>query len=80
MRVPRWLIVTAAVIMALPFGWGLGLALAELAVGRDVGVLPALTIPFAVAGSIAFAVMPAATPVMRLLIMTAGAVLFLIVT
>jgi hypothetical protein len=33
MRVPSWLIVTAAVIMAVPFSWGLGVVLARLAVG-----------------------------------------------
>jgi hypothetical protein len=78
MRVPSWVIVTAAVIMAVPFGWGLGVVLAMLAVGRDVGVLPAGIIPFAIAGSIWFARSSAIPPLVRLATLAAGTVLFLI--
>lgn len=78
MRVPSRLIVGTAVIMALPFGWGLGVVLPELAIGRDVGVLPALTIPFGVIGSVVFALSSIATPLMRLSILATGTVLFLI--
>jgi len=78
MRVPAWVIVAAAVIMAVPFGWGLGVVAAMLAVGRDVGVLPAVTIPVAVAGAIVFALSSASTPLVRLGILTAGTALFLV--
>jgi hypothetical protein len=78
MRVPSWLIVIAAVIMALPFGWGLGVAAAELALGPNFGQLPALTVPVAIVGSIVFALTPAISPSARLAIMTAGTALFLI--
>ena len=77
MRIPSWLVVTAAVIMAVPFGWALGVTFAGLVVGRDVGVLPALTIPVAVIGSIVFALSSAVTPPIRLLVLTAGTILFL---
>jgi len=79
MRIPSWLVVTAAVVMALPCGWGLGVVAAEAAVGRDVGVLPALTIPIAVIGLAAFALSPVATPPIRLAILTAGTVLLLLI-
>jgi hypothetical protein len=78
MRVPSWVVVTAAVIMAVPFGWGLGVVIAMLAVGRDVGVLPAAIIPFAIVGSIWFALSSVTTPLIRLAALTAGTVLFLI--
>jgi hypothetical protein len=78
MRIPSWLIVTAAVLMALPFGWGLGVAIAELAVGPNFGQLPALTVPVSIVGSIVFAVTPVVSPRMRLAIMTAGTLLFVI--
>lgn len=79
MRVPSWLIVTLAVIVAIPFGWGLGVLAAQLAVGRDVGVLPVVTIPVAVIGAIVFAVSSVTTPLIRLGIMAAGLALFFIV-
>lgn len=78
MRVPSWVIVTAAVIMAVPFGWGLGVVAAMLIVGRDVGVLPAATIPITVIGSIVFALSSASTPLIRLGVLTGGTVLFLV--
>lgn len=77
MRVPSWLVVTAAAIMAVPFGWGLGVVLARLVTGPDVGVLPAAIIPFTVIGSIVFALSSMTTPPIRLATMTAGVVLFL---
>jgi hypothetical protein len=57
---------------------GLGVAAAMLAVGRDVGVLPAVTIPVAVVGAIVFALSSATPPLVRLAVFTAGTVLFLI--
>lgn len=79
MRVPSWLIVAAAVVMAIPCGWGLGVMAAELAVGRDVGVLPVVMIPVGVIGAIVFAVSSVATPLIRLVLLAAGTGLFLIV-
>ena len=78
MRVPSWLIVALAVVMAIPCGWGLGVIAAELAVGRDVGVLPAATIPFGIVAAIVFAVSSVATPLTRLAVLTAATALFLI--
>jgi len=43
MRVPSWILVTAAVVVAFPFGWGLGVLVAYLIAGKSFGQLPALT-------------------------------------
>jgi len=47
MQIPSWLIVGAAVVMALPFGWGLGLLVAYIVAGKNFGQLPAATVPLA---------------------------------
>ena len=78
MRVPSWVLVTAGVIVAFPFGWGLGVFMAFLIAGRDFGQLPALTVLVGLAASIAFAVSSILTPAIRLVIMLAGTVVFLI--
>jgi hypothetical protein len=78
MRVPSWLLVMAAVIVALPFGWGLGVFVAYLIAGKNFGQLPALTVPLAIIGSIIFAFSPSFTPGMRLAIMLVGTGVFLI--
>jgi hypothetical protein len=72
MRIPRWLIVAAAVVAAIPFGWMLGVLTAELIVGREMGVFPVLTIPFGLAAAIAFALSSIATAATRLAIMVIG--------
>jgi hypothetical protein len=78
MRIPSWLIVIAAVIAALPFAWGLGVLAAHLMLGPDVGVMPALTIPIALAGLIAVALSRALSPGTRFAIMAGGAAFFII--
>ena len=71
------LIVAAAVVMALPFGWGLGLFAAYLIAGKDFGQLPAATVPLGILGSVGFSLLPIAQPMTRLKILTAGAILFI---
>jgi hypothetical protein len=78
-RLPCWLIVTAAVIAALPFGWGLGVLVAHLLLGREIGVFPALTISIAIVGSIVFALSRAFSPATRLGITAGGTTVLLIV-
>ena len=78
MRVPNWLIVAAAVVAALPFGWGLGVFVAYLIAGPDFGQLPAGTVPVCIIASIAFAFAPWLKPVARLAILLAGTGLFLL--
>ena len=72
------LIVGAAVIMALPCGWGLGVFAAYLIAGKDFGQLPAATVPLGILGSVGFSpLLPIAQPMTRLKILTAGAILFI---
>jgi hypothetical protein len=49
---PSWVIVAAAVITALPFGWGLGVIAAYLLAGPSFGQLPALTVPLGIIAAI----------------------------
>ena len=68
---PRLLTATA-VIVAIPFGWMLGVVAAELIVRPEFGVFPVLTIPFGLAVAIWFALSHIATPAVRLAIMVLG--------
>jgi hypothetical protein len=72
MRIPGWLIVAAAAVVAVPFGWMLGVLAAELIVGPEFGVFPVVTIPIGIAASLWFAVSRIVTPLVRLAIMAAG--------
>ena len=72
MKVPRWMIVAAAVLAAFPFGWGLGVMVAYLLAGPNFGQLPALTVPLGIIAAIVFALSPLLSVGRRLLIMVAG--------
>ena len=78
MQVPSWALVTAAVIAAFPFGWGLGVFIAYLVAGRDFGQLPALTVPVGIIAGIAFALSPLLSAGKRFMIMVGGTVLFIV--
>jgi hypothetical protein len=78
MRIPSWLVVTATVVAALPFGWGLGVFVAYLVAGRNFGQLPALTVPLGIIASIAFAASSLVRPLTRLLIMVVGTIGFVL--
>jgi len=74
--IPRWIIVSLAVIAAIPFGWGLGVIAAYLLLGRDFGVFPVLTIPLGWAVAIVFAVTPWVGPAVRLAVLAGGSIAF----
>lgn len=76
MRVARWATVAAAALMALPFGWGLGVFLAYVLAGRNFGQLPAATVPLSIVAALVFALWPSVDPGTRLGAMVAGAALF----
>jgi hypothetical protein len=78
MQFPTWVVVTAAVIAAFPFGWGLGVTAAYLLAGSDFGQLPALTVPLGIIAAIVFALLPLLSARKRLLIMVAGTGLFIL--
>jgi hypothetical protein len=68
----RIAIVALAVIVAVPFGWELGVFIAQLIVGRDVGVFPVLTIPMGLVVAIAFALRSTVNPGFRLAALAVG--------
>lgn len=70
---PQRLASVAAVIVAIPSGWLLGILAAQLVVGRDTGVFPVLTIPLGLAAAIGFALTPRVGPATRFAILAAGA-------
>jgi hypothetical protein len=79
MRINSAILVTAAVLLALPAGWGLGVVLAYGVAGPDFGQLPALTVPISILAAIAFALSPSITASARLAILAATAGFFALV-
>jgi len=78
MRIPPFVLIAAAAIFALPFGWGLGVAIAYLIAGPNFGQLPAGTVPLSIVASIAFALWPSLSPTIRFVAMAAGTVAFIL--
>ena len=78
MQVPTWLIVAAAIVLALPFGWGLGLVAAYIVAGKNFGQLPAVTVPLGILAALAFALWPSFRPSTRLKITFVGSVTFIL--
>ena len=64
-----------AALAALPFGWGVGLIVAHLIMPGDIGQLPAVTIPIAIAGGLIFALLPLVNARTRLKVLLIGAAL-----
>ena len=79
MRIPSAILVTIAALLALPAGWGLGVALAYAVAGPDFGQLPALTVPISILAAIVFALSPSITASTRLAILAATAGFFVLV-
>ena len=79
MRTPSAILVTAAVVLALPAGWGLGVVLAYAIAGPDFGQLPSLTVPISIIAAIVFALLPSIAALTRLAILGAAAGLFALV-
>ena len=78
MRIPSWGMVAAAVVMAFPFGWGLGVLTAYLLAGKDFGQLPVATVPLGIIAAIVFALSPSLKASTRLKILLAGTALFIL--
>jgi hypothetical protein len=75
---PSWVTVTAAVVMAFPFGWGVGVLAASILSGNNFGQLPAVTVPPGITASIVFALWPSFKASTRLKVMLAGSVIFIL--
>ena len=78
MRMPSALLVVGAVILALPFGWGLGVVAAYLIAGPDFGQLPVGTIPVCIVGAVVFVIASPLLAQWRLAIMAVGTAAFLL--
>jgi hypothetical protein len=78
MRIPEFLLIAAAVILALPFGWGLGVIVAYAIAGPDFGQLPVGTIPVSLIAAIIFAVRPSISAQIRFTVMAVGTAVFVV--
>jgi len=78
MQTPSWATVAAAVVMALPFGWGLGLVAAYLIAEKNFGQLPAATVPLGILAALAFALWPSLRPSTRLKVTLGGSAAFIL--
>ena len=76
---PSWLIVSAAVVLAFPFGWDVGVLSALLIGGRNFGQLPLLTVPLGIIAAIVFALWPSFKASTRFKVMLAGSVGFALI-
>jgi hypothetical protein len=80
MRIPSLLLIVAALILALPFGWGLGVVIAYLIAGPNFGQLPVGTVPLSIVVSIVFALWPSLSPIIRFTTMAVGAAGFVLLS
>ena len=78
MRIPPFVWIIAAVILALPFGWGLGVVAAYLIAGSNFGQMPIVTVPLAIVASIVFALVPWVPAQTRVIIMAIGTAAFVV--
>ena len=78
MQIPSWVTVAAAAVMALPFGWGLGVLTAYIVAGKNFGQLPAATVPMGVIAALAFALWPSIKPSTRLKVTFGGSAAFIL--
>jgi hypothetical protein len=76
---PRTFVVLAALVVAIPCGWLLGVGAAELLLGRDFGVFPVITIPLGLIAAVTFALMSRINPGVRLAVLAAGSVVLFLV-
>ena len=73
---PRWLLCVAALLLALPSGWSLGVFAAYLMAGPEFGQLPMVTVPFGLLAGLVFAAAPLFTLEKRLAVMAGACALF----
>jgi hypothetical protein len=79
MQIPPSVTVAAAALMALPFGWGLGVFAAYLLAGSNFGQLPIATVPIGIIAALIFAFWPRFTPITRLKVTFGGTVAFALI-
>lgn len=74
----RLLIVALAALLALPFGWAMGVLAAYVIAGPDFGQLPIATVPLGMLASIIFVFSPISRLEMRVVVMAVGTSGFLL--
>ena len=74
MPVPSRVTIAAAVVMAFPFGWGLGALAAYVIAGRNFGQLPLVTVPLGILAAVVFALWPSFRPITRLKVTFGGTI------
>lgn len=80
MRISSILFTVAALLLALPFGWGFRVTLAYAIAGKDFGQLPAATVPIGLIASIGFAAWPSIPAKIRCASMAAGTAIFVLIS
>ena len=71
LRIPSWVVIVAAVVVAVPCGWAVGVIVALAWGGPNFGQLPLFTVPVGIIASVLFALFPVPAPWIRLTIMLA---------
>jgi hypothetical protein len=80
MRIPSAVFVAAAAILALPFGWGVGVVLAYAIAGKDFGQLPVGTVPVSIVASLVFALSPSIPAKTRFTVVAVGTAVFVVMS
>jgi hypothetical protein len=75
---PKWLLTAATVLLALPFGWGMGLLAAYLIAGKNFGQLPAATVSLGIIVAMIFAFWSSVKLSTRFTVMLVGTVAFIL--
>jgi len=75
---PGWLVTAATVVLALPFGWGLGLLAAYLIAGKNFGQLPAGTVPLGIIAAVVFSLWSSIKLATRFMVMLVGSAAFIL--
>jgi hypothetical protein len=75
---PKWVVIAATVILALPFGWGLGLLAAYLIAGKNFGQLPAATVPLGIIAAMTFSLGASFKVTTRFTVMLVGSAAFIL--
>jgi len=75
---PKWVVTAATVVLALPFGWGLGVLAAYLIAGKNFGQLPAATVPLGLIAAVTFALWSSFKVTTRFTVMLVGSAAFIL--
>jgi hypothetical protein len=74
----NWTLTALTVVLALPFGWGLGVIVAYLIAGKNFGQLPVATVPLGLIAAVAFALSPRLKVTTRFPVTLVGAAAFVL--